>query len=415
MIKKEFIIKLKNMIDNSSIHGIPNVIRTELKLTKYIWIFFLILSTSYCIYQIKETISSFLEFETTSKIKIESNLMIEFPMITICNKNAFTTPKGRDYFFKIIRENSFQDLNEATYIANAKLLLSNESKYEYYPSFENFVIGCRFSTKKCNYTDFDLDFNVDYGYCYKFNSGNKSKIKQVNQPGKYGGLVLTLNAESTNDNYSNTNGIHLIINHHKNLVTSYHGIDISSGTENNIILRRYNINQLPYPYSDCRTENEIDDSTLVKTLIRMNFSYRQLDCYDLCFQKHYIDKCGCYLLTYHQLNSNTPCMNTSCMHSAVKSYDKSVLDNCSLSCPRQCKHEKFSFSIYSINYPSQYDFNRLTKNSNESFNFEYYRDKLLKLNIYFEDLETVVISEISKTAPMDIFSNIGGTLGLFLG
>jgi hypothetical protein len=65
-------------------------------------------------------------------------------------------------------------------------------------------------------------------------------------------------------------------------------------------------------------------------------------------------------------------------------------------CPLEC-HENYFKTTFSFSHFAKSD------------------DNLLKLNIYYDELSYTLINEAASLTIFEMFSNIGGTLGLFLG
>ena len=74
-----------------------------------------------------------------------------------------------------------------------------------------------------------------------------------------------------------------------------------------------------------------------------------------------------------------------------------LLKNCAAYCPHECKSEIFNINEEGImsNFSGNYD--------------------QRKLNLYFPELKYIEIDQIHKVTVSNMISNIGGTLGLFLG
>ena len=104
-------------------------------------------------------------------------------------------------------------------------------------------------------------------------------------------------------------------------------------------------------------------------------------------------------------------MNLTCFLEAMRYYTKSEMDKCALLCPAECEYEKFSInSITSLPYPSKLDFDELIADKNISLNYNETRQILLKLNFYFENMQTTIMSETAKVSGFDILGSIGGIL-----
>jgi hypothetical protein len=54
------------------------------------------------------------------------------------------------------------------------------------------------------------------------------------------------------------------------LINTNEGIDLAMGTETTIGINKNYYVSIPYPYSECRTESDIEDSTLYNALTSMN-------------------------------------------------------------------------------------------------------------------------------------------------
>jgi hypothetical protein len=87
-------------LSNSTTHGISHIAQSKKKFKKLMWLAFTIASSSLCAYIIFESVSDYLIFDVTTKIRSINQLPASFPTITICNSNTFTT----SYALQIIRE-----------------------------------------------------------------------------------------------------------------------------------------------------------------------------------------------------------------------------------------------------------------------------------------------------------------------
>ena len=57
----------------------------------------------------------------------------------------------------------------------------------------------------------------------------------------------------------------------------------------------------------------------------------------------------------------------------------------------------------------------LQRNGEFNLTYDEVKDRLLFLNIYYPKLSYIKISESPKTSIIDLLSNLGGTLGLYVG
>ena len=75
------------------------------------------------------------------------------------------------------------------------------------------------------------------------------------------------------------------------------GFDVAPGTSTSFVIGREFKNKLPKPFNDCYedlTSLDSYDSDLYRRMIMANTTYRQVDCFRLCYQKQMVEKCKCF-------------------------------------------------------------------------------------------------------------------------
>lgn len=301
-------------IKSFTAHGIPKIFKTNRTLTRILWIMFSLISTILCAIMLYESISSYYKRDVVTRIRQIYKTYMSFPTITICNTNIFTTnyslvlidqimSRNPNVFSsRIIGTNLQPQVSKLKYFSISfanSFNLSDEERKKLGYSIEQFLLTCSFNQIDCNEKDFDWYYDLIYGNCYRFNSGFNSSIRKVAKTGKFYGLRLELYVGVPDDlqKFATSIGAHIFINHHKIRPKSSEGIDVASGTETNIVLKRTDTSHLKYPYSECRIEDhELDyySETLSYKYDQDHFRYRRSDCMDRCFQSSLIDKCGCY-------------------------------------------------------------------------------------------------------------------------
>ena len=91
---------------------------------------------------------------------------------------------------------------------------------------------------------------------------------------------------------------------------------------------------------------------------------------------------------------------------------KGITQDCLIKCPKECESVYYERDIYYGRLPSsQY----LNINDIKISNYSDFVRNGLILNIFYESLTYIHIQEVEKTSFIDLISNIGGTLGLFVG
>lgn len=87
-------------------------------------------------------------------------------------------------------------------------------------------------------------------------------------------------------------------------------------------------------------------------------------------------------------------------------------------CPEDCDSTEYVKDISVAVYPSKDYIKELIANGNESLYesiYNNYRGTHLAINFYYSTLTETAVQEVPTLTELDILSNIGGTLGLFMG
>ena len=447
---KEIKISTKETVENSSIHALPNIVRNKYTLIKLVWIVCFLISFGVCCWFIIQSIHSYLNYDVVTNIQVKYENKIKFPVVTICNLNYFAT----NYSYLVMNAlfNSTNPPMELNYFAKvlSNFYISNFGLEKNKLGFglEQTIIGCFYMLKDCNMTnDFEEYFDSWYGRCFRFNSG-KNMLNQtvdqryVYQSGLFGTLDLDLfiGSIALNDKpFSTQNGFKIFIN--DEIVNTFwiDGIQVSTGQSITISLDKTKIKKIPKPYSECTNDlTDVDsyNSEFYKKLFRQrnDSTYQLAACEALCIQKYVGDKCGCQSslseyffyenmricdIPYSNLTDYDAFMEYTCEIDAIFGYANIESDKRDCDCPLKCESSKYSYTISSSEYPSMQlytnYFSQLYLNDISSMSYNDLRQSIAKVQIYFQEMKQTVIEENEKTLVSDLVSNIGGTLGLFLG
>jgi len=368
---------IKNKIKEKSIEiglsstfiGLPNIIRNENKCLKIMWLILFIFGSSGGIYTVIKAINEYLDYEVVTSIKVFNEIPAKFPAVT----------------FYLLRNNK------------AKIAL------------DKILVTCTFNDIKCNSSDFETIQDKFDNISYKF------KSKQSFIDGNFYGLSVALNftnisfIENVYD-YAILNGLKLMI-HNDSIDPGFYygiskrGISIAPGFNNEISIKKTFTNKLGEPYNDCiKDVKSIDsfDSDLFRYIIQStNYSYRQTDCFDYCIGREINKQKNLTNKIDHWMNLLQYPTNFT-----VDLYLKLIKNNiigskCVKECPEECD---------SISYDMFHSFSKLENNKNiDDLNDCIYS------TIFYEKLSYTLIDQIPKTNALDLISNIGGNLGLFIG
>ena len=372
-------ITIKEILETSSLAYLLSPIRSKRILIKIIWILFLILFLFLSAYYVFVNIIDYLRFETTTSIYTINEKQSQFPTVTFCSKYESD--------FKI-------KLNEFWF--NSKNLLNDSHNH--------------LETYKDSF----------FGKCYKFNSNKKSNlIKYSKKSGYLDGLWMQFYSNTSHDFGSLYVYIH---NHTIKPTTIYNkGYYISAGVENYFILNRINDQKLEYPYNDCLKDVSqfIYNKTIIEYFYKNNWEYTQKECINLCRNLKYKEESNCnclinsldeevYLKCYYDDSDNTTI--TNCVDNYFSSFN---IDSCIFNyCPLECDSFTYDITLNTQIILAQGNI------SDDYFGFHTYENMsktFYGIYVYYEDLKYTLISQQAKIELFGLISNIGGTLGLFIG
>jgi len=115
-----------------------------------------------------------------------------------------------------------------------------------------------------------------------------------------------------------------------------------------------------------------------------------------------------------------------CIGKQFTNYIYEKLDYCNEQCPLECDSASYEISTSSLDFPTQNWFNVVFESSpayvklfesimNRTLTYESFKESHLVVNIFYPSLKYTQITELPKTSLIDLVSNVGGLLGIFLG
>ena len=446
-IKTEMKKFLNEKFSSLNVHALPNIVKTNHLSIKILWTMYFILSGGFCTYFMINTILNYFNYEITSKINISYERMLSFPIVTICNVNPFATNyiNQKLQFLFNTTSPSFQLFYLSKSLANQMTDRNLNG-----PGIKDIIIYCQFSMVKCDLdADFEHYYDINYGNCYRFNSGKNMNGTQVNQKytfksGQFGSLDIEFFIGSASENQnilSKLNGFVIFITNYT-LDSSYtEGIQISPGYSTAISLNKYSIVKQPKPYSQCIDDlTNIDsyDSALFRKFFSLNQTYHYSNCELLCFQKYLKNNCQCqttlvdvvYDENMRKCSSRFDNIELDfgdyfCTTSSWLNFSQSFETMRECDCPLECETTAYTYQTSMCEYPTQNyvkylaEFDLIKKKyagvNKSSINYDDLRKKVAQVQIYFNEMKQTVINELPKTTIADLVSSIGGTFGLFLG
>lgn len=303
------------------------------------------------------------------------------------------------------------------------------------------LVECSFDglSGACDENHFNWVYNKNYGNCYVINSG----FTQSGEPedtvissyaGKEYGLTITmfLGVRKELRFLDPNHGLILKIDNRSNGIIQ-DPIEIPAGYETNIAIEREFTKQLANPFSNCDLDYDDPisfDKKYHDALAEINIKYEQSVCFQYCYQTMLKQKCNCsdrdinsfFDLANCYSDSEFKCLNDIYHQFVFGTY---LNDMCKPFCPLECNKTRFNIKTSSTKLNIDY-YSSLIENfaiftsvislfSGETLSQEEKANSIIKFNIYYDSLAYKITTESKAMDMVALLSNIGGTLGLFLG
>jgi hypothetical protein len=177
---------LEEALVESTVHGIPHMIKSNNFLLKTMWLVLCSCSLVYGSYAIYQEVNTFLNYPVISLTRVQYVQSLNLPILTICSLNPFATKYAKETILTM-QNNSVVQFSKGSPIfsyMNAQFFASmntwanvNESsRKKFGMSLKESVLSCVFNWEEC---DLDRDFKEFYdpfnGNCFRYNF-DRSKV-----------------------------------------------------------------------------------------------------------------------------------------------------------------------------------------------------------------------------------------------
>lgn len=362
--------ELASLIEASTFHGIPNILRSKHLIVKVMWVVCFMISISCCSIIIYHASDDFLQNEVVTNIDEIYDTNIQFPTVEFC----------------------IQSTNQ---------------------SLDEILIACLFNLNSCNSSDFQT-IQIDSLTCYLFNYLDNFIVESNTGTDIWGGLIVVFFTKET------------VIPPFKAYFRIYNQSNLyfkerAFNSNNRQVLRpgltlvqfnREFVERLSYPFNDCVKQDTSEyTSEYFHYFVSNNFTYLQRDCLDLCIGNRIFKKCNCS-------NQTEKCSISLCKETLnISDLEiKEMAKQCKIQCPLECDHINYKIEA---NYMGNLDNKTVDvvldgRIVNDSF-YQNILDNAVLLQVYYSSLNYIYISQSEKTSFIDYVSNLGGALGLFIG
>ncbi|XP_033114115.1 low-density lipoprotein receptor-related protein 2-like [Anneissia japonica] len=311
--------------------------------------------------------------------------------------------------------------------AEGVLKLTNEEISVLGHQAEDFILECTYDQVECSRDVFYKTQNDKYGNCFTFNDPRKlNSTYHSTRTGASNGLKLTLNIEQSEyiSLFGKDAGVRVAISpSYKPEYPDEDGITVQPGVITSIGLRYNFISRLWTKGGNCTTGiDEIAQYLANDDPFFAGFdTYDERTCQKRCINQYITSLCDC---TDTSVVDGTPCNlllkdQDVCRQLMYHLYQQDAL-NCN--CLQACDEVYYSTTISQSVWPSNVYLESLkriihTENSKTKVlqSKEDIRENLVRLEIYYEELNYESTVESSAYGAPDLFSDLGGTAGLYLG
>jgi hypothetical protein len=205
------------------------------------------------------------------------------PVVAFCNLNAYDYTVAYESLNNITNDGTIDQFNSNYTARGYTVLIRRYMRYNlmkkhlsdmrqlYRDGFgiDQMLISCNYQSKQCSMNDFMYHYDFFYGLCWRFNAGkglqgNDLPIRTAGQVGWKNGLQLELYAghAELQERLTLKRGFRVLVFNKSTVfpIADEIGIDVSTGQETNIGIKRTFVNHLPDPFSNCLPTdiNQID-------------------------------------------------------------------------------------------------------------------------------------------------------------
>jgi hypothetical protein len=394
-------------------------------INKIVWLCFLVGFALLILTSLITSTTHYFQYDTGSKIETISERPTDFPAVTICGNNPFSTKLSENLMMDL-RNNSGFKIKDSDLPLMTKILVASDDyskdakKLLGIPIFY-FDLDSKFDNRPIKtIKEFSYFHSFNYGNCWQFNSGTNSQIKKTHTEGKtFGFSIMGVFENNNNLITSNSNGLAVFI-HNQTIPPAY--LDepylVSTGKETNIVVNRIFIQNAPIPYSDC--SDSLNSELALFLINKLNQTYRQKDCLNMCRQRIIQSVCGCYFTALPKFLPTVACLNGSQIECVNKQlgivFNQKHLDNCNAECPIECEYVNYEITMSSLDFPSKSAYKELVKRNaqHKKYSYELFKEYSFHLHVFYPHLHYVKITQSPKISHIDFFINTASLIVVFL-
>jgi hypothetical protein len=157
----------------STAHGIPHIFKRKNLIIKTFWILCTLAATGVCSWLVTKSVNDYLNYDTVTLTQVIDEVPTLFPVVSICNKNPFTTDSAFTYVDQFLEETFYKyalfdtdTFDMIRYILGVKIRSVNftdDERKAFGLQIDNMLLMCSYNQKPCSSNDFYWFFDPLYG------------------------------------------------------------------------------------------------------------------------------------------------------------------------------------------------------------------------------------------------------------
>ncbi|KAK3725318.1 hypothetical protein QZH41_012013 [Actinostola sp. cb2023] len=468
---------LKDFCAYTTWGGLNRIVCSKYIVFKFCWLLAFIAAFGIGVFQLIGLFYMHQSKPISTRISLEHSVSLPFPSITLCNFNIILKshindlPTSiKDYIKKYATKRNASSQQSDTHqkslhdddqgIAHpdsldrdfkiteqiaALLAIQKESKLAPLGhQFSSMIRSCRYKGVNCrNFTAgmyWSTFWHYKYGNCYTFNpkliDGSVRKGLIASKPGPSHGLVIEFDTQQEEyiDQLTQDAGAVVQVSPRGQMPFPFEeGLSLAPGFSTSIGLDMIRISRVDqFKNHSCVNINTENNKNIYAA--KFNTSYSKTACVQSCIAYNQKKHCGCMEYKYYPTDKivcNTFDIKTVlCLRKVISKARLNQL-NCSTGCPPPCMDAVYKFTSSFSSWPSENymlaftDKHQETNRSSDALSTAqlksetklcfFNRKNLLKLQIFFQDLNYEMIHEEISYKLENFIADIGGQLGLWLG
>ncbi|XP_075129649.1 epithelial sodium channel subunit beta-like [Leptodactylus fuscus] len=391
------------------------------------------------IWQCSQLTATYMRYPTQEKVTLVNSARLPFPAITFCNLNRARKSQLNSSRYKTLndqlplmsdheKEKDVLSNTRERNFAFAMSQLSTQEQMALGHRLEDMLISCVFHDVSCNESFFTPFLNPKLGNCYTFNgprnqtARKEEEVLNATKAGFSYGLTMELFIEQHEyiSSLSTAAGLRVVLHGQGKMpFPEDEGVNVPPGQESDIGVVKVHVKRLQEPYnSRCSSGQNIRNyyTDVYGT------DYSREACKKSCAQAKMIKNCGCRMWEFPAPPGlDVPLCNISepSVSNCVELYEyKLSHDKLKCDCPLQCDEEIFELTLSSSQWPSNTYLNLFSKRLESRRGYQdmqTIRDNVVKVVVYYQQLNYELIEEVPSMQLVDLFSSIGGLVGLWIG